>query len=148
MHSRRLHLAVFEAAVLVLAVAGTASGQCTLGFDLDGGTSGFQGGGVVTKPIHAAISVNSTEGMSLAGRLFVSLPGACPATATDVLTSLRGAELAFPAAAPPVRISPRVLRAKVCDLSPAPDAGKPGLSASSHALLVWWGVAPGCFWLF
>ena len=112
------HPGLLLAVALVLVGAGSASGQCTLGFDLDAGTSGFEGGGQVTKPISAAISVNSTEGLSLTGRLFVSLPGACPASADAVLRSLRGAELVFPAAAPPVRINPRVIRAQVLPWSP------------------------------
>ncbi len=109
------------AILAVLAAASSVSGQCTLPFDIDAGTSAFAGGGVVTRPLRANISVNSSSGaMSLTGRLFLSLSGACPSTAADVLTSLHGAELAFPANAPPVRISPRVLRAQVRDRSPPP----------------------------
>lgn len=98
----------------LLALLGSAQGQCLLGLDIDPSKSAFKAGGQLIEPLPADIIVNNTQQLSLAGKLFLTFPtGTCPTTPQAFASGLPGATVTTPSDADPVRIQPSSFQAQV-----------------------------------
>lgn len=102
------------ALLVFLPVLGLASGQCTIGLDIDQTKSRLEAGGQLLQPLQEAIIVNSSQQLSLAGKLYVAFPGgACPSTPQTFANALPGAQFVTPGDADPVQLQPPAFNAQV-----------------------------------
>ena len=93
--------------------AAAVSGQCLLGLGVDQQHSRFTAGGQLIQPLAEPIVVNSTQQMSLSGKLFLSIPsGPCPTTPQDFVQALAGASIVTPADADLLSLQPSAIQAQ------------------------------------
>lgn len=94
--------------------AAAASGQCIIGLRVDRQRSRLTGGGQLIQPLPEPIIINSTQQMSLSGKLFLSIPsGPCPTTPQAFVQALAGASIVTPADADLLSLQPSALQAQV-----------------------------------
>lgn len=106
--------AVPLALAVCLGLFASASAQCLLSLDIEPTKSPISAGGFLLQPLQAPILVNSSQQLSLAGKLFLSFPsGSCPTTPQAFASALPGARLATPLDADPVRMQPASFQAQV-----------------------------------
>ena len=97
-----------------LALVDLAGAQCTLGLDIDQPKSSLSAGGQLLQPLQEAILVNSSQQLSLSGKLYLSFPGgACPDTPQTFANALPGAAFVTPGDAEPVQLQPPAFSAQV-----------------------------------
>ena len=97
-----------------LALVQLAGAQCTLGLDIDQPKSPVSAGGQLVQPLQEAILVNSSQQLSLSGKLYLSFPGgACPETPQTFANALPGAVFVTPGDAEPVQLQPPAFSAQV-----------------------------------
>ena len=107
---RALLLALLAAQTLV----DLAECQCTLGLDIDQSKSPLTAGGELLQPLQERIIVNSSQQLSLSGKLYLSFPGgACPGTPQTFANALPGAAFVTPEDAEPVQLQPPAFTAQV-----------------------------------
>ncbi|EIE21490.1 hypothetical protein COCSUDRAFT_66913 [Coccomyxa subellipsoidea C-169] len=110
----RMNVAVSLACAVCLGLFASVSGQCLLGLDVEPAKSTLTAGGELLQPLQAPILVNSSQQLSLAGKLFLSFPSeACPTTPSAFANALPGAKLVTPADADPVRMQPDSFQAQI-----------------------------------
>ena len=94
--------------------AAAASGQCIIGLSVDSQRSRLTAAGQLIQPLPEPIIVNSTQQMSLSGKLFLSIPsGPCPTTPQAFVQSLAGSSIVTPADADPLSLQPSAIQAQV-----------------------------------
>ncbi len=124
-----MNVGVSLACAVCLGLFASVSGQCLLGLDVEPAKSTLTAGGLLLQPLQAPILVNSSQQLSLAGKLFLSFPSeACPTTPSAFANALPGAKLVTPADADPVRMQPDSFQAQVR------EQGKAAMSSGAVAL--------------
>lgn len=100
-------------AALSCFVAAT-SAQCIIGLSVDPQRSRFTAGGQLIQPLPEPIIVNSTQQLSLSGKLFLSIPTSpCPSTPQAFVQSLAGASIVTPDDAGLLSLQPSAIQAQV-----------------------------------
>ncbi len=111
---RRAGRALLLALLAGQALVDLAGGQCTLGLDIDQPKSPLTAGGQLLQPLQEGIIVNSSQQLSLSGKLYLSFPGgACPGTPQTFANALPGAAFVTPEDAEPVQLQPPTFSAQV-----------------------------------